>query len=106
MVIFRGQEPLLRYVPLASSSNLQRWNSLYVAVPVGLLAPGGEYHALPGSRVIKDHLQHRLAEQAALTPQVGEQEEAVAEQPTQVEAGEGKREEKREASNTRWGLHP
>jgi len=63
---------------------------------------GGEYHALQGSRVIKDHLQHRLAEQAALTPQVDEQEEAVAERPTQVEAVEVDRQPKREPQSTGW----
>jgi hypothetical protein len=96
VVLFRSQEPLLRYVTLASGSNLQRGNGLYVAVPVGLLPPSREHHALPGGRVVEEYLQHRLAEQAALAPPVDEQKKSVAEQPTQVEAVEVDRQPKRE----------
>jgi hypothetical protein len=86
MVLFRSQEPLLRYVTLASGSNLQRRGCPYVAVPVGFLSPSGEHHALPSNRVLEDHLQHCLSEQTAPAPLADEQEEPVTEQPIQVEA--------------------
>src|SRR5215217_1943721 len=96
MVLFRSQEPLLRYVALASDSNLQRRGCPYVAVPVGLLAPSGEHHALPGSRGVEEYLQHRLVEQTTPAPPVDEQKKSVTEQPTQVEAVEVDRQPKRE----------
>ena len=88
VVLFRSQNPLLRYITLASGSNLERRGCPYITVPVGLLAPSGEHHALPGSRVVEEYLQHRLAEQTALAPPVDEQKKPMAEQPTQVEAVE------------------
>jgi hypothetical protein len=106
VVLFRNQEPLLRHVTLASGSNLQRRGCPYVAVPVGLHAPSGEHHALPGSRVVEEYLQHRLAEQTALAPPVDQQEKPVTEQPPQVEAVEVDRQPKREPLDAPVGFDP
>jgi hypothetical protein len=60
-------------------------------------SPSGEHHALPGSRVVEEYLQHRLTEQAALAPSVDEHKKPVDEQPAQqVKAVEVDRQPKRE----------
>lgn len=71
MILFRGQKPLLRHVPLASGVDLERRPRLYVAIPVCLLLSAGEHYAFSGSRVVEDDLQNRLLRETALTSLVG-----------------------------------
>jgi hypothetical protein len=80
--------PLLRYVTLVSGPDLERRGRLYITIPVCSLAPAREHDALPGGRIVADHLEHRLPKQTALAPPVDEQKEPMSQQPTQVEAVE------------------
>src|SRR3712207_389219 len=70
-----SQKPLRWDVALSPALYFQRRARLYVAIPVGPLSPAGEHNALPGGRVVGDHLQHRLVDTPGLASPVGPQED-------------------------------
>src|SRR5690606_5641574 len=78
------QHPVGRHVAEPPGPHLRRLPGLHVAEPVGTPPPGRDDDALPRRRVELEDFQHRPVGPPARPPAMGQQQEAVAEEPAEV----------------------